>query len=299
MPRNKLREAILKAIIYADIFDYPLKVEEIQKWLIGYKTSSSLSISNQVENIESIQKKQDYYFMKGRESIVIIRNKREDYSQKRILIAQRVAKLLSYIPTIKLIGITGALAMNNTRKDDDIDLFIISSHNFLWTTRFFATFFVEMIGNRRHPADLNTNNKICLNMFMDEKHLAIRRKERDLFSAHEVIQMKLLWEKDNTYKKFLSANKWVKKYLPNAYNQLALAIKPKDTSEVAEGLLGRWRNQQSVLENFLKNIQLWYMNKRRTTEVIKEGMIRFHIHDARKWILQKYYERQKELNLTS
>ncbi|TSC53191.1 MAG: hypothetical protein LiPW16_466, partial [Microgenomates group bacterium LiPW_16] len=31
-------------------------------------------------------------------------------------------------------------------------------------------------------------------------------------------------------------------------------------------------------------VQLKYMNPRRTTEVISEGIIRFHPQDARKWV---------------
>ena len=43
----------------------------------------------------------------------------------------------------------------------------------------------------------------------------IPEKEQDLFSAHEVCQMKLVWEKERTYQKFLKANQWSQEFLPN------------------------------------------------------------------------------------
>ncbi|MEK6845849.1 MAG: hypothetical protein AABY26_03765, partial [Nanoarchaeota archaeon] len=142
---------------------------------------------------------------------------------------------------------------------------------------------------------------ICLNMFVDEDHLEIPQKEQDLFSAHEVVQMKPLFDRENTYKKFLITNQWVKKYLQNSYKEITSARSGKDTSEVAKQrfrLLGWWRNQMNIfilLENFLKSFQLWYMKSRRTSEIINDGIIRFHPHDARIWILKKYSERIERL----
>jgi len=52
-------------------------------------------------------------------------------------------------------------------------------------------------------------------MFVSEP--ALPESERDLFSAHEVLQMEPVFDRGNTYKKFLLANKWVKTFLPNAW----------------------------------------------------------------------------------
>ena len=54
--------------------------------------------------------------------------------------------------------------------------------------------------------------------FVDLDNLAVLEKEQDLYSAHEVAQIKLLWDKDNTYDQFVSQNLWVKKYLANWNN---------------------------------------------------------------------------------
>ena len=194
---------------------------------------------------------------------------------------ERVTNFLKYIPSIKLVGVSGALAVANAKKDDDIDLFIVSRSKLVWTTRFFATLMVELIGVRRHPNEKEISDKICLNMFVDEDHLQIAKDERDLFSAHEVVQLKPLYDRDGTYSKFLKANNWVKEYLPNAITKDIRIRRCNGNKKRNLRLL-------NILEKLLCVIQLWYMRRHRTKEVIKDGIIRFHPKDARERILRKF-----------
>ena len=301
----KVEKAIIKTLCYADVFDYPLKLEEIWKRLVEFRIQNS-EFRNKLKDpkLELIKGKDGYYFLKGRKEIVDLRKKREKFSREKLKIADKVLNIFKIIPSVKLVGITGALAVNNVEEDDDIDLFIITSRNSLWTTRFLVTLFAELMRRRRHPGDVDVSNKICLNMFADEDHLAVPKEEQDLFSAHEVVQMKLLWERDNTYYRLLRANDWVRKYLPNVYEGLLLGEGDKDTSEVAKQrlrLLGWWRNQKgifSIFENFLGKFQLWYMRNRRTTEVIQDGIIRFHPQDARIRVMKEYKNRVTIYNNT-
>ena len=284
----KLMRAIVKTLIYADIFNYPLTEEEIWEWLVKVK-SSKLKVQSAIKKLKLKKEKKEYYFLKGRRKIVDIRKKREKWSREKIKIAKKIGNLLKIIPTIKLVGITGALAVENSDYLDDIDLFIVTSKRLIWTTRFFTTVLVELTGKRRRPGQSNVNNKICLNMFIDEDHLSTHKKERDLFSAHEVIQMKLLWERNNTYSKFLKANEWVENYLPNALGSIkyqVASIKYENKSLFYSFLV----SLLTFFERFLKSLQLLYMSKRRTKEVIRDGVIRFHPQDARKWVMEKYHQ---------
>lgn len=287
--------AILKTLIYADLFDYPLTEEEIWKRVIKVKSPQHQSVwgrrqtevKSTIKNLKLIQEKDGLYFLKEREKIVALRQRRKKWSEEKLKIAKKIASFLRFIPTIKLIGITGALAIDNVKEDDDIDLFVVTSQGLLWTTRLLATFLTEVTGRRRHPGETNVADKICLNMFVDEDHLSVPSFERDLFSAHEVVQMKPLYDKGDTYQKFLQANLWVKDYLPNGIG-IKNALKTPEKSV---------RPYFSVVEKIFKNFQLWYMGKRRTTEVITDGVIRFHPQDARKWVLKKYHQRLSDLGL--
>lgn len=284
---SSLARAILRTLIYSDVFAYPLTMGEIQKWLIGPRIMTQ---ELRIKEIKNIQEKDGYYFLNGQGKIVDLRIEREKFSLEKLKIAQETADLLKLIPFVKFVGITGALSMNNAKEKDDIDLFVVTGGGLLWTTRLLSTLLIEITGSRRHPKDVNVNNKICLNMFVAEDYLEIPKKSQNLFSAHEVLQVKPLFNRGDTYQKFLNANGWVRKYLPNGF-------KIRNTRLISSGQAYKKSNAFSFIETILKKFQLWYMKNRRTTEVIKEGMIRFHPHDAKVWVMKKYREKLRESNL--
>jgi len=307
---SKLEAAILKTLAYADIFDFPLKKDEIWRFLIinqkpktsakgrsssGRKNQKHTSKTQKLIRQGKLGKRSGFYFLKGREKIVKLREKREEWSKEKLKIAKRVVSVLKIIPTVKMVAVTGALAMKNSEKEDDIDFLIVGQKEKLWITRFLTTILVEIFARRRRPGDKNITNKICLNMFLDEEHFAVLRNKRDLFSAHEVVQLKSLWDKDKTYQKFLAANQWVKIFLPNTIIKTKnKKQKTKNTYKKANKFI---LNLLSVIcyllsvENVLKHFQLWYMRNRRTTETISAGIICFHPQDARVWILKEYQKR--------
>ncbi|OGG34984.1 hypothetical protein A2363_02065 [Candidatus Gottesmanbacteria bacterium RIFOXYB1_FULL_47_11] len=260
-------DAAIATIAYADVFDYPLRRDELVRWMM---------FDGKVPKQEK-----RFYYLPGRTHLIAIRRKRAKWQQEKWSIAERVARILSIIPTLQLIGVTGGLAMDNAGQQDDVDLFFIVSDGTLWVSRLLATVLIELLGIRRRPNDTSVANKVCLNMFMTECGLAISMGERDCFSAHEVLQMRPLWERGNIYKRFLKANGWVKMYLPNAWkergNSKWLPVHRKDQSNILF----------SILEPFAKKAQLWYMKKHRTNEVISDTTLRFHPNDARLWIKRK------------
>ena len=211
---TQLQKAILQTLAYADVFGYPLTPQEIRRWLIKLKTQNS-KLKITIQNSKFIQEKKGFYFLGGKEKLVGLRKKRERWSQEKWLLAKKVARWLRLIPWVKMVAVTGNLAMNNSNQDDDIDFLIVPVKDRLWLTRFLTVFLVELVANRRRPGDREIKDKICLNMFLDENHLKIPLQEQNLFTAHEVCQIKLLWERSNTYQKFLKANLWSQKFLPN------------------------------------------------------------------------------------
>ena len=295
---DKLETAILKTLAYADIFDFPLKADEIWRFLIKETNNKQQITNNKIQKLireRKIKKRNGFYFLMGREKVVKIRKKREKENRKKLQIVKKISRFLKIIPFFKMAAITGALAMENSKKEDDIDVLIVSKKARLWTTRFLVTILVEILAKRRRPGDKNITNKICLNMFLDEDHLTVPKDERDLFSAHEVIQLKPLWDRNETYQKFLVANQWVERFLPNAIKNKKQRTKNKEQKKLFFYLLSVICYLLSV-ENILKHFQLWYMRKRRTTEVISAGIIRFHPQDARSWVLKEYQKRVNFLN---
>lgn len=274
------KNALQAAIAYADVFDYPLTSNELELWAIGSEIK--------------ILQKQEYYYLQNRKRIINFRLKREKFSQNKWQVAKNVCRWLKLIPTIKLVGVTGGLAMNNADENDDIDLFFITSKNSLWISRLLSIFVVSILGKRRRPNQEHVKNLICLNMFMSEENLSLLKNERDLFSAHEVLQMAPLWERENVYQKFLNANNWVKNYLPNAWKE---KFRTKKRIKSNKKIFNACYLLIIIFEFIVKLFQLWYMKKRRSAEVITNHLLRFHPHDARIWIKKELNKRLKIYNI--
>ncbi len=209
---DSLQKRILKTLVYADIFDYPLTFNQLKKFLI---TSQKKDFKIGDVKLKEIAEKGNYFFLRGREKIVKERKRKEKYADRKLKIAQQVVRVLRLIPFIKMVAVTGNLAMRNANQEDDIDFLIITQRKRLWLSRFFAVVLLELLGKRRRPEEKEVKDKICLNMFLDEDHLEMSEKQQNLFSAHEILQLKSLYEKDDFYDKFLDQNRWVKKFLAN------------------------------------------------------------------------------------
>lgn len=191
---------ILQKIIYSDIFNWPLTEKEL-----GITSKKFL-------NKKIIETKNGYYFLAGRSFLVERRLKREKWAQKKIKIATKSARILKIIPTIILVGISGGLAVGNVSQNDDIDFFIVCQNGTLWTTRFFSTLILDMFFLRRKPNKKSFKDKICLNMFVDETGFSQLKKEKDVFTQHELNQLKILWKRKNSPKnKFNFLEKSLKK----------------------------------------------------------------------------------------
>lgn len=298
-------DSILATISYHDIFNYPLKKSEIKSLLIG-KNLSAASLEKKLNEFvfyDKIETKKELFFLKKRKKIVSVRLSRKDYSLKKLKIAKMYSKILKIIPTIQLVGISGALSMGNSTKFDDIDLVIITARNRLWTTRFLAN--VLLFPVKRKPGSRKTDNRACLNLFLDESDLRIY--DENIYQAHEICQLKPIWQRNNAYYRFIKANSWVKKYLPNWQTPSINNQRPVLRSHGEGGSTinnhqekfffekSSINNLFSWIENFLKKLQLFYMKRKISTERIGDSQLFFHPGGTQEYVLKEYQKRLKSL----
>src|SRR4030042_2392407 len=279
-----LEQAILATLAYHDIFDYPLTLEEIHKYLIAKKaTVKAVNLKLHKLRIDrKIEKKKELYCLRGRLHTTNLRRKRKRYSSPKIIRAKFYARILQFIPTLRLVAVSGALAMNNSDKGDDIDLVLITSRGSLWTTRFLAN--ILLLPFKRSPSEKKVTNKACLNVFIDEIKLKI--SPPNLYFAHEICQMKPFWDRDGTYDKFVKVNNWIRKYLPNW--QVSSQFVVHGSQKKKASTVNR---QPSTLENFLQSFQLWYMKRKVTSERISKNQLFFHPLNTQDRILDEYKKR--------
>jgi hypothetical protein len=294
---GNMEKAILKTLVYADIFDYPLKVWEIHKWLIGKKASLP-----EVEKVlkrkgltSCIKNQGDYYYLRGRKKIVEQRLAKERQSQRLMRQATFIARLFKLVPGVLLVGVSGNLAMENAGRFDDIDLFIITRKGSLWTVRAALLGILSFLDKRRARGEQKelAAGKICLNLLVEEDNLV--QKNKDLYTAHEVLQMKVLWQRGKIYQKFLEENDWAFRFLPNwVGGSFALrAVIPLKKGIYRSSIKSRMTIKdpgqvRMTVEQIARFFQLRYMGKPSGKERIGKGELYFHPEDYRDKVLTEF-----------
>ena len=281
--RNKLSRTEVVSVFYHNIFDYPLSFADLIKWDVSNKYEAGTHKLN-------ILYKNNYYFLNGREGLVYKRALRERISVQKMKIARKAAKILSLVPGIKMVAITGSLAMGNAVDSSDIDLMIITKKRLLWTTRIFAYMVIHAFGlSTRKPNDFRQQDKLCLNMWVDESDL-IWRSPRNIYTAHEIAQIIPLVNKDKIYERFLYQNRWIRNFWPNAVrigskNQVSGSTNQAERTVIHDTVY----LLQSIIEKVALKIQVIYMQKKITNETITTTRAIFHPYDPGKSILTRLH----------
>lgn len=278
--------SVVKTLLYSQIFDYPLTKDQIWHFLISDKNISYQDFLEQLNHNKQIKREKNYYFISGNKDLVGKRLGRQKESCFKLQKAKRIIARLAVIQTICFIGISGSLALLNTRKNDDIDIFVITKTDTLWLTRFLIVLLLKILGVHRRRESKNVSDKICLNMLLEEHALS---QDHNLYTAHEIVQMMPIFERHNAYARFLAANQWVKNFMPN------ITIPQDLKSEFSQ------KNQTGyfikLINLFAKKLQLWYIEKNRTREKVSDHFAAFHPTDYKEKTLNIFDELIRENNI--
>lgn len=274
--------AIIKTLLYSDIFGFPLTQEELWIYLISDDIISKEDFLKALGERKIFSKKGKYFFLRGHEDIVRTRIEKEKHSQGLIREANKLLAPLAKFPTIKLIGISGSLAVSSASAIDDIDIFIISRKDSVWLTRFFCILYLIIKGKYRWKKDIKPAGKICLNMLISEDYVFPKEKQ-DIYIAHEISQLLPLFCRENAYAEFVEKNRWLFKFMPNVPSK-------KSGKVISSSLVDKFTFfliRISMLERVLHFLQRLYMGKI-TSEITKNQILAFHPNDYRQKILKTF-----------
>jgi len=262
---DNLDKNILSTICYYDALDYSMTVFEIWKYLTDVKNGDGdtdgddISLEDVLERLESdslkrfIYRKRGIYFLKGREDLVEQRIERDKISVSKIKRLRRIIWLYRFVPFVRMILITGRLAMKNAKSNSDWDVLVVLKGGRIWIGRTLITLFSHILGKRRHHG--KTKDRVCLNYFITSNSLEIRNK--DLFSANEYFFCIPIFDSKNYFEKFQIKNAWIREHKPNYY--LASVENLKKVEETFFSKLVRGAQEKvfdwNFLENYLKKIE--------------------------------------------
>jgi hypothetical protein len=210
IPASRLIIAAHQAIMYADIFDCPLTRDEIFEFLPA-RSSSRDEVEAAIELLladgDAVGSDGQFIYCTGRGDLVKLRRQRIEQAQRAWPRARRYGRIFWSIPFVRMVAVTGALAVNNVHARDDIDFLVVAEPGRLWLTR-------GMIVLVCRVARL-FGDTLCPNYLVTTR--AMNLTGRDLYTAHELAQMVPLHGR-NAAQGFWLENMWHRELLPNSRN---------------------------------------------------------------------------------
>lgn len=207
-------DALAKAIIHTVAFydavgKVPLTYLEIYKHLISLRRT--LSFGEFLEQLDECLEQIDPYVARER-GFIFLRSNIGAYAKriqtgktsvKKWRIAERMIRIISCLPFVRMVALTGSLALQTTHRESDIDLLIVAKTGRIWTTRIIVSAIMQVLGRRRHGQKIR--DRICLNHFITDTNLTLLPK--NLFSAHICASLVPIWARGEETKSFFAHNK--------------------------------------------------------------------------------------------
>lgn len=309
---NSLDQAILKTLAFFDIFDYPLTLVELYKWL--YQPDRSYKLLDIIKVLESnnlnqkISSLNGFYFLTGRQEIVRIRLDRYLIAEHKFAIALRFARWLRWLSFVKMIAVCNNLGYNNATKNSDIDYFIVVDRGRVWLARLAVTLIATVLKIRRHGTKVV--DRICLSFYIGQDHLNlsdIALKPTDPYLVYWFATLGPIFD-NGVYQEFFGQNSWLKNYLPNFYQtQLSdrrsvvvggyIKFSRAIDQVVLQTFIGNWLEKISRLIQIkkLKKYLGESLGKSNTNVVISSSILKFHKIDRRQTYSQAWQQKLTSL----
>jgi hypothetical protein len=285
---NEVGKDILHSLLYFDIFNYPLKIEEIH-FNSSVKNIELAEISTEVNrlvNLGVINKSGEWYFLFNNAYIIEDRiqgNKKADFYLK---LATRIGRFMGHFPFVRGVFISGSLSKGYMNKKSDIDFFIITSPNRLWLCRTLLILFKKIFL-------LNSRKFFCPNYFIDTNHLKIN--EQNIYTAKELSYLIPVYNAF-MHKEFLENNEWRELYMPNfMYKDKTRHTDTKYLKKIMEYVLSGTIGEK--LDNYFMHVteSFW---KRKYKHLYKniinikcsKHVSKFHPHGYQNKVLVKFKE---------
>lgn len=252
---GRLERSILRTVAYSDVFDYPLSNNELHRYLDAVSaTPEEVAETSRRLAGSTICAEDNLVALAGREELFAVRRRRQLHAARMWPAARRWGRILGHLPLVRMVALTGALAMDNVETDADIDYLIVTEPGRVWLCRALV---IQMVRAARL-----TGIVVCPNWLLAAD--ALELGDRSLFVARELAQMVPLSGLD-VYRRMRGLNRWTDAWLPNAARlprPVQLTARPRGRlARAAEGaLLGR---TGAAVENWER--------RRKTREILRAG----------------------------
>ncbi len=201
-----LERAFLQSVVYASLFEYPLTLTQLRDSLIGERADEHTlarcyAASPRLQG--SVEYSDGFYFPRGRRDLLGTRQRRETASRALLRDLSRALSLITALPFVRMVALSGSLAHLNADDEADLDLFVITSRARVWSVTFSVLVLARLFGWRR---------RLCLNYVVSERALMVG--PADLFCANQIVHLQPVSGQD-VYANFLESNRFIERFYPN------------------------------------------------------------------------------------
>lgn len=289
MPTD-LEQSIYRTVCWFSLSEYPLTFFELWKWLYAPKGAYSLEevhwileesawlkdrlqisggfIARRADDIDAQKKTRHERFLLSLQKLAALR---------------RVAPFFGLLPGIEAVTACNTLGWFYARAKSDIDLFIITRPETIWTSRLLLVTPFALLKKR---------DDYCFSFFTTTNALALERftlPGEDPYFAYWTKALIPIFDRSDQLKTFRQVNRWADEVLPNAMHRGSdhrLSARPFP------------RLFAFPLERFARRIQEKKFPERirgimnmDTRVVVTDDMLKFHVGDRREAFRQAWQER--------
>jgi hypothetical protein len=223
-----VQEHIIRTLLYYDIFNYPLTVDEIKRYS-GADPADLEQVPQELEqllNAKQVFKFGEFYTVQNNVANVDRRIKGNEEAARYLTIAKKKAQFISKFPFVRAVFGSGSLSKGYMDEHSDLDFFIITKPGRLWVARTLLVMYKRIFL-------LNSHKHFCVNYFVDHDHLEI--EEKNLFTATELATVIPLVGGEY-YHKLHAANAWLPQFFPNYTKRPTQEVPRTKTSILTRGV---------------------------------------------------------------
>lgn len=288
-----IQQDIFRTIAFFSYFQYPLTAFEVWKWQYQPSASHSLfEVMRELRTMKEVSAHNGFYGLGDVVTQVKTRHLRFLNAVQKYKKLSRIATYLSLIPSVEGFAICNSLAIHHTRPESDIDIFVITTPERIWTTRFFAV--LPFILLKMRPKETK-QNPVDISFFVTNEALNVMRHkigDEDPYLAWWVRSLVPMLGREDVFQRFVRHNAWAKLDFPNSLMPKRAAW--KQTSRL------RLRFLNGISESWLRWLQIKKfpndiidsMNADHRV-VVSNDVLKFHKNDRREEILRHLYEKTR------
>ena len=202
-----MKDYILHILRYFALFKHPLTPSELHLFLNTAATFEQLQMEIEVLREEGEIVFHNGYLQRSKdENFSVLRDQKEKRALEMIEGSSIYTRIISKFPFVRSVLISGSLSKLSAGPNADLDFFIVTAKDRLWTCRTLLHLFKKLTFITGHQ------NFFCMNYFVDEAHLSLPFES--FYTALELQTLIPVYGK-TIYNRLKIENNWTSQYLPN------------------------------------------------------------------------------------